>query len=73
MIIYKLRNPDRAPELAKHFEDLFQHDAQSWQEREESTLQLFLMLRLSADMVSRLTLSNMLPWRRRRIMRPTAQ
>ena len=47
MIVYKLRNPDRAPELAKHFEDLFQHDAQSWQEREQSTLQLFLMLRVS--------------------------
>ena len=48
MIIYKLRDPDRAPALATHFETLFQHTSQSWQEREESTLQLFIMLRLSA-------------------------
>lgn len=47
MIIYKLRNRDRAPALAAHFESLFQHVTQSWQEREESTLQLFLMLRIS--------------------------
>jgi lipoprotein-releasing system permease protein len=48
MIIYKLRDPQRAPDLAHHFETLFQHDTQSWQEREESTLQLFLTLRVSA-------------------------
>lgn len=48
MILYKLRDPDRAPALALHFENLFQHSTQSWQEREESTLQLFLMLRVSA-------------------------
>jgi lipoprotein-releasing system permease protein len=48
MIIYKLRDPDRAPALATHFETLFQHTSQSWQEREESTLQLFIMLRVSA-------------------------
>jgi lipoprotein-releasing system permease protein len=48
MIIYKLRNPDGAPALAKHFENLFQHSAESWQDREESTLQLFLTLRASA-------------------------
>ena len=47
MIIYKLRNPDRAPALAEHFETLFQHGATSWQDREESTLQLFLTLRMS--------------------------
>ena len=47
MIIYKLRNPNRAPALAKHFEELFQHGATSWQDREESTLQLFLTLRMS--------------------------
>ena len=47
MIIYKLRDPDRAPALATHFETLFQHASESWQEREESTLQLFIMLRLS--------------------------
>ena len=48
MIIYKLRDPDRAPALADHFQTLFQHDAASWQEREQSTLHLFTTLRLSA-------------------------
>ena len=48
MIIYKLRDSDRAPALANHFENLFQHVSTSWQEREESTLQLFLTLRVSA-------------------------
>ena len=48
MIIYKLRHPDRAPALAQHFETLFQHDSQSWQEREAGNLQLFLTLRMSA-------------------------
>jgi lipoprotein-releasing system permease protein len=48
MIIYKLRDPDRAPALAEHFETLFQHDSVSWQDREEANLQLFLTLRVSA-------------------------
>lgn len=48
MVIYKLRDPDRAPELANHFENLFQHTAQSWQEREEGNLQIFSTLRISA-------------------------
>ncbi len=48
MIIYKLRDPDRAPALAKRFETLFQHDTQSWQERESGNLQLFTTLRMSA-------------------------
>jgi lipoprotein-releasing system permease protein len=48
MIIYKLRDPDRAPALAKQFETLFQHSSQSWQEREAGNLQLFLTLRISA-------------------------
>ena len=48
MIIYKLRDPDRAPALAQHFEMLFQHEASSWQDREEANLQLFLTLRISA-------------------------
>jgi lipoprotein-releasing system permease protein len=48
MIIYKLRDPERAPALAARFENLFQVGADSWQQREESTLQLFLTLRLSA-------------------------
>ncbi len=48
MIVYKLRDPDRAPALARHFETLFNHDALSWQDREEANLQLFLTLRISA-------------------------
>jgi lipoprotein-releasing system permease protein len=47
MILYKLRDPDAAPELARHFEQLFQHEARSWQDREESSLQLLLTLRVS--------------------------
>jgi len=47
MIIYKLRDPDRAPALAVRFEDLFRHTAQSWQEREEGNLQIFSTLRMS--------------------------
>jgi lipoprotein-releasing system permease protein len=54
MIIYKLRDPDRAPALAQHFEALFQHGATSWQDREESTLQLFLTLRMSVAITTSL-------------------
>src|SRR5262249_15665473 len=54
MIIYKLRNPDRAPALAEHFEAIYQHDATSWQDRVESTLQLFLTLRMSVDITTSL-------------------
>ena len=48
MIVYKLRDPDRAPAVAQAFENLFQHEAQPWQDREEGNLQLFLTLRISA-------------------------
>lgn len=48
MVIYKLRDPDRAPALARHFENLFQHNAVSWQERDQSTLHLFRTLQVSA-------------------------
>ncbi len=48
MIIYKLRDPERAPALAKHFEMLFHQEAESWQAREEGNLQLFVTLRVSA-------------------------
>lgn len=48
MIVYKLRDPDRAPAIAQTFETLFQHESQSWQDREEANLQLFLTLRVSA-------------------------
>jgi lipoprotein-releasing system permease protein len=47
-IIVTLRDPDRAPALADHFERLFGHRARSWQEREQGMLQLFSTLRLSA-------------------------
>ena len=47
-ILYKLRDRDRAPALAAHFENLFQHTAQSWQDREEGNLQIFSTLRISA-------------------------
>ncbi len=48
MIIYKLRDPERAPALAERFQSLFRHEAESWQEREAGNLQLFLTLRMSA-------------------------
>ena len=48
MILFKLRDAARAPELARHFAALFEHEAQSWQDREEGNLQLFLTLRMSA-------------------------
>src|SRR5881275_1014568 len=48
MIVYKLRDPSRAPELASHFENLFQHRTESWQEREEGNLQIFFTLQVSA-------------------------
>jgi lipoprotein-releasing system permease protein len=48
MIVYKLRDPDRAPAVASAFENLFHHEAQPWQDREEGNLQLFLTLRISA-------------------------
>ncbi len=48
MIVYKLRDPERAPALAQHFEMLFQQRAESWQEREEGNLQLFRTLQISA-------------------------
>lgn len=48
MILFKLRDAARAPALAHQFSALFEHEAQSWQEREEGNLQLFLTLRMSA-------------------------
>jgi len=46
MIIYNCEIPIVRPR-GQPFETLFQHSASSWQEREESTLQLFLTLRMS--------------------------
>ena len=48
MIVYKLRDPERAPAVARTFEMLFKHEVQSWQDREEGNLQLFLTIKLSA-------------------------
>lgn len=47
-IIVKLRDPDRAPALAAQLEQLLQHRARSWQEREKGNLQIFRAIRLSA-------------------------
>lgn len=48
MIIVTLRNPDLAPSLARHFEDLFRHRSRDWQTREQGNLRVFSTLRLSA-------------------------
>jgi lipoprotein-releasing system permease protein len=47
-ILVKLRDPDRAPQLAAHLESLLQHRSRSWQEREHGNLQIFKAIRYSA-------------------------
>jgi len=47
-IIVKLRDPDRAPQLAAHLEELLEHRSRSWQEREHGNLQIFKAIRYSA-------------------------
>lgn len=47
-IIVKLRDPDRAPQLADHLENLLDHRSRSWQERERGNLQVFKAIRYSA-------------------------
>jgi lipoprotein-releasing system permease protein len=47
-IMVKLRDPDRAPQLAAHLEKLLQHRSRSWQEREHGNLQIFRAIRYSA-------------------------
>ncbi len=47
-ILVTLRDPDRAPAIAEHFERLYNHRSRPWQEREQGMLQLFSTLRLSA-------------------------
>jgi lipoprotein-releasing system permease protein len=47
-ITVKLRDPDRAPQLAAHLEDLLEHRSRSWQERERGNLQIFKAIRYSA-------------------------
>ncbi len=50
-MLVKLRDPNRAPELAAEFEDLLSHSAASWQERQAGNLHLFDALRISAGIV----------------------
>jgi len=50
-MLVKLTDPDRAPEMAREFEDLLSHVAASWQERQAGNLHLFEALRLSAAIV----------------------
>ncbi|MFA7005278.1 MAG: FtsX-like permease family protein, partial [Verrucomicrobiia bacterium] len=47
-LMVKLRDPSRAPALATHLEQLFQHRARSWQDRERGSLQIFSLIRISA-------------------------
>ncbi len=48
MLMVKLIDPDRAPQLAAHLEGLLQHRVRSWQERERGNLQVFRAIRISA-------------------------
>jgi lipoprotein-releasing system permease protein len=47
-IIVKLRDADRAPQMAAHLEELLQHRSRSWQERERGNLEIFRAIRYSA-------------------------
>ncbi|MCX6899855.1 MAG: ABC transporter permease [Verrucomicrobia bacterium] len=47
-LMVKLRDPSRAPALATHLEQLLQHRARSWQDRERGSLQIFNLIRISA-------------------------
>ena len=48
MIVVTLRDPNAAPALAAHFENLFRHRSRDWQAREHGNLLIFSTLRLSA-------------------------
>ena len=48
LIMVKLIDPDRAPQLAAHLETLLQHRVRSWQDRERGNLQVFHAIRISA-------------------------
>jgi len=50
-MLVKLRNPDRAPEIAAEIEDLISHSAASWQKRQAGNLAIFDALRISAGIV----------------------
>ena len=47
-IIVKMRDPERAPQLADRLEEVLGHRARSWQERAAGNLQIFRALRVSA-------------------------
>ncbi len=47
-ILVKMRDPERAPQLAARLETLLQHRARSWQERAHGNLQIFRAVRISA-------------------------
>ena len=47
-IVVRMRDPERAPQLAAHLEELLQHRARSWQERAQGNLQIFRAVRISA-------------------------
>ncbi len=50
-IVVRLRDPQRAPEVAAHFEQQFAHISRSWQDREQGNLAIFHALRLSSAIV----------------------
>jgi len=50
-IVVRLRDPERAPEIANHLEDQLLHISRSWQEREQGNLAIFHTLRLSSAIV----------------------
>ncbi len=47
LIVVKLHDPERAPQLAAQLERLLQHRVRSWQERERGNLQIFRLIRIS--------------------------
>ncbi|MBI5819027.1 MAG: ABC transporter permease [Verrucomicrobia bacterium] len=47
-LMVKLRDPSRAQAFSAHIEQLFQHRARSWQDRERGSLQIFRLIRISA-------------------------
>lgn len=50
LILVKLKDPQRAPQDAKAFEELLSHRSRPWQEREKGNMQIFRTLRISAGL-----------------------
>ncbi|SDT88313.1 lipoprotein-releasing system permease protein [Verrucomicrobium sp. GAS474] len=50
-IVVRLRDPQRAPQIAAQFEQQFLHVSRSWQDREQGNLAIFHALRLSSAIV----------------------